>query len=88
MEIVVAVFGGLVLLRVVVVATAAALLIRPVRACPACFHPTVPLLIRPLAKLVPWVEWRWCPDCAWQGPARKASPQSLSTTISTSSPGR
>ncbi|MGH7482659.1 MAG: hypothetical protein ACRELV_10935 [Longimicrobiales bacterium] len=87
-SVLVAVFAGLVLLRLGLLAVAAVFLIGPVSACPACFRPTVPLLIRPLRRLAPWLEWRWCPDCAWQGPARRTGAQSLSTTISASKPGR
>ena len=68
------VFLGLVLLRVVVLAIGFALIIRPVNACPACFHDTLKLQRIWLARLLPWMEWRWCPSCSWQGPAR-VSPQ-------------
>ena len=73
------VFAGLVLLRVLLVGIGAALLIRPVRSCPACFHATLPIrtaLLRPF----PAYEWRWCPTCRWQAlarvtPSRSAGPR-------------
>jgi hypothetical protein len=62
---------GLVALRWVVVGIGAALLLRPVQACPACFAPTFLLYRRWLRRLMPWMEWRWCPRCGWHGPARR-----------------
>ena len=65
---------GLVLLRVVAILLFVAFLIGPAAACPACFQPSVPIRHRWLARLFPWLEWRWCPSCGWQGPARRARP--------------
>ena len=65
------VFLGLVLLRGVLIAVGAALLVRPVRQCPACFQATVELQRVWLRRLAPWLEWRWCPHCGWAGPARR-----------------
>lgn len=65
---------GLVALRWVVIGVGAALLLRPVRACPACFEATFLLHRRWLSRLLPWVEWRWCPRCGWHGPARRVPP--------------
>jgi hypothetical protein len=64
---------GLVALRWIVVGVGVALLVRPVRECPACFHETFGLH-HPLLRLVKWLEWRWCPQCGWQGPARRDRP--------------
>ncbi|HEX7051687.1 MAG TPA: hypothetical protein VF188_15895 [Longimicrobiales bacterium] len=61
---------GLALLRIMVVLIGAALLIRPVSACPACFRECIAIRRPWLARLAPWCEWRWCPHCGWQGPAR------------------
>ncbi|HSR43109.1 MAG TPA: hypothetical protein VLL48_13070, partial [Longimicrobiales bacterium] len=47
------------------------LLVPRVRACPACFDATVPLRRPWLARLAPWLEWRWCPRCGWEGPSRR-----------------
>lgn len=64
---------GLVLLRGVLLGLGAALILRPVMECPACFEPATFLLHRRLLhRLAPWLEWRFCPRCGWQGPAKKA----------------
>lgn len=60
------------LARFALVAGLAALLIRRVRACPACGAETLPLRRRWLEIVAPRYEWRWCPHCRWQGPARRA----------------
>ena len=69
------VFLGLVLLRVVLVAVGAMAIIRPVRACPACFQDTVPIRKPFLARFAPAYEWRWCPACDWQALARRGRAQ-------------
>ncbi|MGH7502488.1 MAG: hypothetical protein ACREL7_12115 [Longimicrobiales bacterium] len=61
---------GLVALRWVVIGIGVALLLRPVRECPACFFETFGLHHR-LLRFAPWLEWRWCPNCGWHGPARR-----------------
>ena len=61
----------LVLLRLLVVTLVGFAIIRPVRDCPACFRPTVPIRMTWLARLSSSFEWRWCPECHWEGPARK-----------------
>jgi hypothetical protein len=71
--IVVYVFLALVLLRVLLVGLGAAMLIRPVQKCPACFHDTLKLQ-RTLFGFKNWIEWRWCPSCSWQGLARVTTP--------------
>jgi hypothetical protein len=70
---IVGVLLGLVALRFLLIALGAALIVRPVIDCPACFAPTFALYRRLLQRLVPWLEWRWCPHCGWQGPARRIS---------------
>jgi hypothetical protein len=66
----VVVLGGLVLLRFVIVGVGAALLLRPVRECPACFAHTVRVK-RPVLEAVTRIaEWRWCTSCGWQGLGR------------------
>ena len=69
--IVVYVFLALVLLRVILIAIGAALIIQHVSSCPACFEPSVGVRYRWLTLMAPWLEWRWCPSCGWQGPSRK-----------------
>lgn len=69
---IVVVLLGLAVLRFVVVAVGAALIIQPVRACPACRRETVAIQrSRWIARLARGYEWRWCPHCGWQGPARR-----------------
>ncbi len=58
-------------LRLLAVAFLAMFIIRPVRECPACFQETLPIRVSALRLLGSWFEWRWCPQCRWQGPARK-----------------
>lgn len=60
---------GLIALRVGLLGLGSALLVRPVRDCPACFRPTAPVRVRWL-HLLPRFEWRWCMDCGWRGLAR------------------
>jgi hypothetical protein len=81
---VVGVLLGLVLLRAVLVGALALLVIHPVRACPACFRePTFRVRKWWLRLLARRMEWRWCPGCGWEGPARRmaggASPYASST---------
>jgi hypothetical protein len=68
--IVVYVFIGLVVLRFVLLVVGAALIIRPVSNCPACFQESVKIRHVWLSRILPWYEWRWCPSCGWEGPAR------------------
>lgn len=67
---VVVVLLSLVVLRWIMVFVAAFVLVTPVDRCPACFHDTVPVRKWWLWLLGPWIEWRWCPSCRWQGPSR------------------
>lgn len=60
------VFLGLVLIRVLAVSIGAALIVRPVTTCPACFRSTVPIR-KGWLRLAPAYEWRWCMSCGWQG---------------------
>ena len=63
---------GLVLLRWGLLLVGASLLVARVRACPACFSETLPLRKRWLRRLAPWLGWRWCPTCGWEGPSRRS----------------
>ena len=65
------VLGGLVVLRWVIIVLGFLLIVRPARSCPACFEPTVPVRRRILTALLHVAEWRWCPQCGWEGPSRK-----------------
>jgi len=70
-DVIVAVLLGLVALRVVLIVLGAALIVRPVIECPACFGPSFSLYRHWVERLAPWLEWRWCPRCGWHGPARR-----------------
>ena len=69
--VIVVVLLALVALRAVLLGIGAALIIRPVAECPACFGMTFELQRRWLRRFAPWLEWRWCPRCGWFGPARR-----------------
>jgi predicted RNA-binding Zn-ribbon protein involved in translation (DUF1610 family) len=63
---------GLVLVRFVALLAAVVVLARPVRSCPACFEPaTAAVTTWWLTPLRASMEIRWCPQCGWQGIARK-----------------
>jgi hypothetical protein len=78
---------GFVALRWAAIGIGAALLLRPVRSCPACFAPTFVLYRRWLRRLAPWLEWRWCAACGWQGPARHLA-ESTPLPAGSREPGR
>lgn len=62
---------ALTLVRFALITAGAAMLIRSVCACPACRGETVPIRRRWLERLSRRYEWRWCPDCRWEGIARR-----------------
>lgn len=75
---VVGVLFGLVLLRALLVGVLTLLVIYPVRACPACFEEgTLPIRKWWLVPVARRLEWRWCPACGWEGPARRVSTDRL-----------
>lgn len=65
------VLGVLVVLRWGLIWLGVGLVLRPARACPACFQPTIKILRPTVTALFPSTEWRWCPSCKWQGLAKK-----------------
>jgi hypothetical protein len=66
---------GLVVLRAILLAVGVALIVRPVSQCPACLESTTWLLHRPVLRyFAPWLEWRFCTHCGWQGPSRRETP--------------
>ena len=65
------VLGGLVLLRWIIIGLGSLLVLRTAYVCPACFESTVAVQRKTLAVLVRIAEWRWCPQCGWEGPSRK-----------------
>jgi hypothetical protein len=70
---------GLVALRWLLLLAGFALIVRPVIECPACFGSTFLLQRRWLRRFLPWLEWRFCPHCGWQGPARMLPPGTART---------
>lgn len=68
---IVTVLAFLVLLRWGLLLGASAVVIPRVRSCPACFADTVPIRRRWLRTLLPWLQWRWCPACGWEGPSNR-----------------
>jgi hypothetical protein len=71
----IATFAALVVIRYLALLVLVGLIIRPVRACPACFSGTIPVQNRWLRALTDRYEWRWCPACGWQAIARRLSAQ-------------
>ena len=68
------VFAGLIVLRMLAIAALAALIIKPVQACPACFaSSTFPVRYGFLRWLGRAYEWRWCPACGWEALARRVN---------------
>ncbi|GIT50119.1 MAG: hypothetical protein Ct9H300mP15_03320 [Gemmatimonadota bacterium] len=65
------VLGGLVILRWVIIGLGSLLVLHSARVCPACFEQTVAVRRKILTVLVRIAEWRWCPQCGWEGPSRK-----------------
>lgn len=76
----VAIFSFLVFLRFIVLLGLSAAIVRPVRRCPACFDATVAFRPRWHRLLPPAFEWRWCPQCQWEGPARRVATPVLQTS--------
>lgn len=71
MFVLIAVVG--VLLMLLVVTTSVAYLALPKgRLCPSCGGATSPVVLRlALRVLSPWVQWRWCSRCGWEGAGRR-----------------
>ena len=57
----------------VVTASVAYLALPSGRLCPHCGGATSPVVLRRLLKLLsPWLQWRWCSRCGWEGPGRRS----------------
>ncbi len=42
------------------------------RLCPHCGGATNPVVLRRLLRVFsPWIQWRWCSRCNWEGPGRR-----------------
>jgi hypothetical protein len=63
---------GLVVIRLLAIVAAVVVLARPVRTCPACLEPgTAAVTTWWLTPVRGRMEIRWCPQCGWEGIARK-----------------
>jgi len=66
------VLGGLVLLRWIIIGLGSLVVLHSAHVCPACLEQTVAVQRKILTVLVRIAEWRWCPQCGWEGPSRKS----------------
>lgn len=63
---------GILLMFLVVTASVAYLVLPRGRLCPHCGGATNPVVLRRLLRLLsPWLQWRWCSRCSWEGPGRR-----------------
>ena len=63
---------GILSMLLVVTASVAYLALRRGRLCPHCGGSTNPVVLRRLLRLLsPWIQWRWCARCGWEGPGRR-----------------
>jgi hypothetical protein len=57
----------------VVTASVAYLVLPRGRLCPHCGGVTSPVVLRRVLRLLsPWLQWRWCSRCSWEGPGRRS----------------
>ena len=60
---------GILSILLLVTASVAYLALPRGRLCPHCGGVTSPVVLRRLLRILsPWVQWRWCSRCAWEGP--------------------
>ena len=60
---------GILSILLLVTASVAYLALPRGKLCPHCGGVTDPVVLRRLLRILsPWVQWRWCPRCAWEGP--------------------
>lgn len=64
-------FLGLVLLRLIFIGLFLLLLLSVGPACPACGGDTIRVRPRGPARLLAWIERRWCLSCGWGGLTRR-----------------
>ena len=63
---------GILSMLLVVTASVAYLALRRGRLCPHCGGSTNPVVLRRFLRLLsPWLQWRWCSRCGWEGPGRR-----------------
>lgn len=78
---------GFVVLRLVVLAGLALLLLPRGRTCPACREETVPLVSTGLLRLLP-IDKRWCTHCGWSWYRKRQREQRAPATVSRRMPSR
>ncbi len=65
-------FVGILILLLIVAVSLAYLALPRGRMCPHCGGATNPVVLRRLLRILsPWVQWRWCSRCNWEGPGRR-----------------
>ncbi len=63
---------GILSLLLLVTASVAYLALPRGRLCPHCGGVTNPVVLRRLLRVLsPWVQWRWCSRCSWEGAGRR-----------------
>ena len=63
---------GILSMLLVVTASVAYLALPRGRLCPHCGGATNPVVLRRLLRVLsPWLQWRWCSRCSWEGPGRR-----------------
>ena len=63
---------GILSMLLVVTGSVACLALPRERLCPHCGGATNPVVLRRLLRLLsPWLQWRWCSRCSWEGPGRR-----------------
>jgi len=65
---------GILSILLLVTASVAYLVLPRGRLCPHCGGMTNPVILGRLLKVLsPWVQWRWCPRCTWEGPRHRGA---------------
>jgi hypothetical protein len=65
-------FVGILTLLLIVAVSLAYLALPRGRMCPHCGGATNPVVLRRILRVLsPWVQWRWCSRCNWEGPGRR-----------------
>ena len=62
---------GILTMLLVVTSSVVYLVLPRGRMCPRCGGCTSPIVLRRMLRVLsPWVQWRWCFRCEWEGPGR------------------
>ena len=76
----VALFGSLLVLRVVAATVIFFAMLPPGDRCPNCDNPTTRVASPFSDRLLPWLRKRWCLTCGWQGMLRRGPLTPTQTT--------